>query len=317
MESDAIKGQSIEDLKELGYTGSLYILAFDHRGSFQKKMLGISGPPGPDERRRISDAKRVIFEGFGQAVADGAPRAAGLLVDEEFGADIARQAKAEGYIFAMPVEKSGQDEFDFEYGDDFGRHIEEFDPTFTKVLVRYNPDGDHELNATQLVRLKRLSDWLHERRRKFLCELLVPALPAQLEGVGGDGDRYDKEVRPNLMVQAILDFQAGGVEPDIWKIEGIDRREDCERIAQAVRRDGRDNVACVVLGRGANEDAVIHWLQQGAGVPGYIGFAIGRTIWWDALKAYLSGDSDREGAAKTISENYRRMIDVYSTAASR
>ncbi len=301
--------------KATGYTGNLYILAFDHRGSFQKKMLGISGSPTPEDAERISDAKRVIFEGFQQAIADGAPRdAAGLLVDEQFGTDIARAAKREGYILAMPVEKSGQDEFDFEYGDDFGRHIEDFDPAFSKVLVRYNPEGDREMNATQLVKLKRLSDWLHDNDRKFLFELLVPAEPSQLESVGGDADRYDKEIRPGLMVQAIQDIQAGGVEPDIWKIEGLDRREDCQRIAEVARRDGRDHVACVVLGRGADEAAVVHWLKQGAGVPGYIGFAIGRTIWWEALKAYLNGDTSREAAAKTISENYRRMIDVYSTA---
>ena len=251
-------------------------------------------------------------------MADGAPKeSCGLLVDEQFGGDIARQAKREGLMFAMPVEKSGQDEFDFEYGDEFGKHIEEFDPAFTKVLVRYNPDGDREMNATQIVRLQHLSTWLHERGRKFLFELLVPAEKSQLEQVGGDDDRYDKELRPGLMVQTIMDLQAGGVEPDIWKIEGIDRREDCERISETVRREGRDKVACVVLGRGANEDAVIHWLKQGAGVPGYIGFAIGRTIWWDPLKAYLSseGNGDRAGAAKTISENYRRMIDVYSSAS--
>src|SRR6266571_8957992 len=153
-------------LERLGYTERLYILAFDHRGSFQKKMLGIAGAPNPEETRRISDAKRVIFEGFQQAIADGAPKEnAGLLVDEQFGADIARQAKREGYRLAMPVEKSGQDEFDFEYGDEFGKHIEEFDPSFTKVLVRYNPDGDREMNATQIVRLQHLSTWLHERGR--------------------------------------------------------------------------------------------------------------------------------------------------------
>src|SRR2546425_7915984 len=125
---------------DLGYTRSLYILAFDHRGSFQKKMLGIAGTPTPEQREQISDAKRTIFEGFQQAIADGAPReSAGLLVDEQFGADIARTAKREGLIFAMPVEKSGQDEFDFDYGDEFGRHILDFDPAFAKVLVRYNP----------------------------------------------------------------------------------------------------------------------------------------------------------------------------------
>jgi myo-inositol catabolism protein IolC len=302
---------------DIGYTSPLYILAFDHRGSFQKKLMGIAGQPTPAEAARISDAKRVIFEGFQQAVSDGAPRdAAGLLVDEQFGADIARAAKAEGCVFAMPVEKSGQDEFDFEYGEAFGEHIESFDPKFTKVLVRYNPEGDQEMNARQAVRLRTLSDWLHERGRRFLFELLVAAEPHQLELVGGDTDRYDREVRPGLMVGAITDLQDAGIEPDVWKIEGIDQREDCRRIAQTVRRDGRDNVSCVVLGRGANEAAVVHWLQQGAGVPGYIGFAIGRTIWWDALKGYLADETDRSDAAKAISENYRRMIEVYTAAAS-
>jgi myo-inositol catabolism protein IolC len=301
---------------EIGYDKPLYILAFDHRGSFQKKMLGITGAPTPEEIERISDAKRVIFEGFQQAIADGAPRgSAGLLVDEQFGADIARTAKAEGYILAMPVEKSGQDEFDFEYGAQFGDHILKFDPTFTKVLVRYNPEGDAEMNRRQTERLKELSDWLHSQGRKFLFELLVPAEPHQLERFGGDDDRYDREVRPGLMASAIRELQDSGVEPDIWKIEGIDRREDCGRISEVVTRGGRGGVACVVLGRGANEAAVVHWLKQGAGVPGYIGFAIGRTIWWDPLKAYLNDETDRGGAAKTISENYRRMIEVYSSAS--
>src|SRR5712691_10504933 len=202
----------------LGYDKPLYILAFDHRGSFQKKMLGIAGDPTPEDVARISDAKRLIFEGFQQSLAEGAPKeAAGMLVDEQFGADLVRTAKQEGYTFAMPVEKSGQDEFDFEYGEDFGAHILEFDPTFSKVLVRYNPEGDQGMNQRQVARLKRLSDWLHDNGRKFLFELLVPAEPSQLEAVGGDADRYDKEVRPGLMVSSISALQDAGVEPDIWK----------------------------------------------------------------------------------------------------
>ena len=296
----------------LGYQGDLYILAFDHRGSFQKKMLGIQGSPTPEEAERISDAKAVIFEGFLRALEEGAPReAAGMLVDEQFGADLARRGRKEGVILAMPVEKSGQDEFDFEYGDEFGAHIEEFDPTFSKVLVRYNPEGDREMNTRQAARLRVLSDWLHERDRRFLFELLVAAEPAQLEAVGGDEGRYDTEVRPGLMLQAIRDLHAAGIEPDVWKIEGLDRREDCQAVADLVRSDGRGGVACVVLGRGADDAAVEHWLRQGAGVPGYIGFAIGRTIWWDVLKANLNDETSREEAASTISANYRRMIDVY------
>ena len=297
---------------DIGYDRPLYILAFDHRGSFQKKFFGVTGQPNAEETARIADAKAVIFEGLLLALGEGVRReAAGALVDEQFGTAIARRAKADGLTLAMPVEKSGQDEFDFEYGGDFGAHVEEFDPTFTKVLVRYNPEGDPDMNARQAVRLKRLSDWLHQRDRKFLFELLVPAEPHQLEEVGGDEAKFDTAVRPGLMRRTIDELQRAGVNPDVWKIEGIDRREDCEAIAEQARADGRDKVACVVLGRGADDDAVDHWLRTGSGVPGYIGFAIGRSIWWDPLKAHVDGLSAREEASKQIAANYRRFIDVY------
>jgi myo-inositol catabolism protein IolC len=302
----------------LGYDGTLYILAFDHRGSFQKKMFGIEGDPSEEETDKISDSKHLIFEGMLKAVEQGAePGVTGVLVDEQFGAptDVPGDAKERGLLLAMPVEKSGQNEFDFEYGDDFGEHIEKFDPDFSKVLVRYNPDGDAGMNERQTERLKRLADWLHEHDRKFLFELLVPAEDAQLEEVGGDSDRYDAELRPELMRRTIVELQDAGVEADIWKIEGIDTQEDCERIAQTARRDGRDGVICVVLGRGADDDKVEHWLRQGAPVEGYAGFAIGRTIWWDALKGFLDGDLEREDAASQIADNYLRFVRVYGEAA--
>jgi 5-dehydro-2-deoxygluconokinase len=300
---------------ELGYDGKLYILAFDHRGSFQKKMFGIQGDPTPEETERIADAKHLIFEGMLKAVEKGAePGVTGVLVDEQFGGDIPTQAKERGLVLAMPVEKSGQDEFDFEYGEQFGEHIEKFDPDFAKVLVRYNPDGDAEMNTQQTERLKRLADWLHENGRKFLFELLVPAEESQLEQVGGDADRYDAELRPELMRRTIVALQDAGVEADVWKIEGIDTQEDCEKIAETARRDGRDGVICVVLGRGADDAKVEHWLRQGAPVEAYAGFAIGRTIWWDALKGFLDGGIEREDAAQTIADNYLRFVQVYSEA---
>jgi myo-inositol catabolism protein IolC len=302
----------------LGYDGKLYILAFDHRGSFQKKMFGIEGDPTPEETEKIADAKHLIFEGLLKAAEEGAePNVTGCLVDEQFGVPkgIPAQAKERGLLLAMPVEKSGQNEFDFEYGDDFGAHIEEFDPDFSKVLVRYNPEGDAEMNARQAERLKRLSDWLHEGDRKFLFELLVPAEDVQLERVGGDSDRYDAELRPELMRRTIVELQDAGVEADVWKIEGIDTQEDCERIAETCRRDGRHGVICVVLGRGADDAKVEHWLRQGAPVEGYAGFAIGRTIWWDPLKAFRDGSLEREDAAGQIADNYLRFVRVYGEAA--
>lgn len=301
----------------LGYDRKLYILAFDHRGSFEK-MFGITGrAPTAEETARIQDAKHLIWEGFKQAVAEGAPKdAAGVLVDGQYGPDVAREARAGGYVLAMPVEKSGQDEFDFEYGDQFGEKILDFDPTFSKVLVRYNVAGDAGMNERQAARLKRLSDWLHEHDRKFLFELLVPATAAQLEQVGGDAERFDRELRPGLMMDAIRELLAAGVEPDIWKIEGLDSRDDCRAIAELVRAGGRDQVSCVVLGRGASDAKVDEWLLAGAGLPGYVGFAIGRSIFSAAMKALAAGEGAREEGVATIARNYRRFIDVYESGSS-
>ncbi|HTW98554.1 MAG TPA: DUF2090 domain-containing protein, partial [Acidimicrobiales bacterium] len=261
------------------------------------------------------DAKHLIFEGALQAVGEGAERStAGVLVDEQFGSTIPREAKEAGLQLAMPAERSGQEMFEFEYGEEFGEHILKFDPDFTKVLVRYNPDGDQAENADQLSKLKVLSDWLKDHDRKFLFELLVPAEPSQLESVGGDTDRYDEELRPELMRRAIEEIQDSGVEVDIWKIEGVDQRSDCEMLAEQTRRGGRDGVKCVVLGRGADDAKVDQWLTAAAPVEGYIGFAIGRSIWWDPLKAYVDGKIERSEGARRIAENYLRFISVYERA---
>jgi myo-inositol catabolism protein IolC len=300
---------------DLGYDGKLYILAFDHRGSFQKKWFGVEGDPSPQETERIADGKRLIYEGLEAAVSQGAePAVTGALVDEQFGSDIPQRAREHGLKLAMPVEKSGQNEFDFQFGDQFGDHIESFDPDFSKVLVRYNPDGDADMNARQTERLRRLADWLHEHDRKFLFELLVPAEDQQLESVGGDTDRYDAELRPELMRRTIAELQQAGVEADVWKIEGVDERADCEMLVSQCREGGRDGVVCVLLGRGADDDKVDHWLTQAAPVEGFVGFAIGRSIWGDALKGFLAGDLEREQAVQRVTENYLRFVKVYSEA---
>lgn len=299
----------------LGYDKTIYIMAFDHRGSF-KKLFGLSGDLSPEDTALIQDGKMLIFEGLQRAIAEGASLAStGVLVDEEFGADVARKAKAAGLPLAMPVEKSGQDEFDFEYGMEFGDHIEDFDPSFSKVLVRSNPDWDPAVNHEQFTRLKHLGDWLADNNRRFLFELLVPATAEQLASVGGDGDRYDGELRADLMLRIIREIQDFGIDPDVWKIEGLESVEACTAISELVRRDGRDSVGCVVLGRGADDAKVESWLRAGAQVPGYRGFAIGRSIFNDSVKGLASGAIDRNEATRLISEKYRHFVAVYEGRA--
>ncbi len=303
---------------QLGYDQKLYILAFDHRGSFQKKFFGIEGEPDAEQTAMIADAKHLIFEGMLQAVSEGAEASVtGVLVDEQFGSTVPAEARAQGLKLAMPAERSGQNMFDFQYGEEFGDHIERFDPDFTKVLVRYNPEGNAVENEVQLQKLKRLADWLHSKQRKFLFELLVPAEPAQLEAVGGDSERYDAELRPELMRRTIETIQDFGIEVDIWKIEGVDERSDCEMLSKQARRGGREGVVCVVLGRGANDEKVDQWLAAAAPVEGFVGFAIGRSIWWNPLKAYVEGKLERAEGARQIAENYLRFVKVYELAEGK
>jgi 5-dehydro-2-deoxygluconokinase len=297
---------------KVGYDKPLYVLPFDHRATFSKNMFGWEGTLSQDQTEQIAAVKQVIYDGFKAAVADGVQKDhAGILVDEQFGAAILRDASKQGFITACPAEKSGQNEFDFEYGTEFARHIEQFKPTFCKVLVRYNPEGDKELNRRQAARLKQLSDHLHQTGRLYMFELLVPAEPAQLQRLGNDKKAYDLQLRPALMVQAIHELQDSGVEADVWKIEGIDRREDCQNVVAAARRAGRDKVGCIILGRGEDDQKVKQWLTTAAGVPGFIGFAVGRTTFWNSLVGYRASKISRPTAVAQVAASYRGWADLF------
>jgi 5-dehydro-2-deoxygluconokinase len=300
----------------IGFDKPLYVLPFDHRGSFQTKMFGWKGTLTAEQTAEIAAAKQVIYDGFKASLAAGVPKPkAGILVDEQFGAAILRDATKQGYTTACPAEKSGQDEFDFEYGDDFAKHVEAFNPTFCKVLVRYNPEGDKDLNREQAARLKRLSDYLHAKGRSlFMFELLVPAEKAQLDRLQGDKHAYDLQMRPGLMAGAIQGLQDAGVEPDVWKIEGLDRREDCVKVVAAARRSGRDKVGCIILGRGEDDKKVREWLSTAAQVPGFIGFAVGRTSFWDPLVEWRAKKIPREAAVKEIARRYREWVNIFEKA---
>jgi myo-inositol catabolism protein IolC len=300
----------------IGYDKPLYVLPFDHRATFSKTMFGWKGPLTAEQTAAIVAMKQVIYDAFKAALTGGVPKErAGILVDEQFGSAILRDAANKGYITACPAEKSGQDEFDFEYGSDFTRHIEAFQPTLCKVLVRYNPEGDKELNRRQAARLRQLSDYLHKSNRLYMFELLVPAAKSQLDRFKGDKNAYDLQLRPGLMVQAIRELQDAGVEADVWKIEGIEREEDCRKVVAAARHGGRDRVGCIILGRGEDDKKVRQWLTTAAGVPGFIGFAVGRTVFWDPLVDYRANKNTREDAVARIAASYRGWVDLFEKKA--
>ena len=296
-----------------GYSQDLYILAFDHRGTITKGLLGVEGrEPTQDEANKVSEMKQIIFDGFLKAneygITGGDPA---ILVDETFGLEVQQKAKEMNIKFAAPVEKSGQKVFDFEYGDQFGEKINEVGADFVKILVRWNPDDEEEIRETQGNRIKELSEWLTENDKKFLLEFLVPATEEQLASVENDQARYDSEIRPKLAVKVVEEMRERGADPDIWKIEGLDTPEDCEKVAHAIRTGDREDVIAVVLGRGASDEKVNEWLRAGSSVEGYKGFAIGRSIFWDALKGFHEGEKSREEAVEEIAQSYLGFLSVY------
>jgi myo-inositol catabolism protein IolC len=306
---------SLEAAMQPGYDQALYLLPFDHRNSYVKSMFNYKPPLNAAQQSEVEDSKKLIYEGFLKAAAGGlAKESAGILVDEEFGTPILRDARKRGYVTALSVERSGSDEFHFEYGDDYADHIEEFDPTFAKVLVRYNPQDDDAMNQRQAARLRSLSEYCQGAGRRLMFELLVPATEAQMASVNDDKNVYDLRLRPDLMIEAMRALQEAGVEPDVWKIEGLDRREDCERVVKQARRGGRDRVSCIVLGRGADDGKVREWLETAAPVPGFIGFAVGRTSFFSAVADYETKKASREDAAQRIAKQYAAWIDIFERA---
>lgn len=296
----------------------LFILAMDHRDSLAEKVYDIEGGPSPEQAKLIADGKGLVFAGLRSAVREGVDGGrVGVLVDERYGAAVAREARADELVLAMPIEASGQDWFTLEYSTladgQWREHVEEFDPDHVKVLVRDNPQFDTAQRMRQAEDLAQVSQALGEAGRSFLFELLVPASDQQK----AEAADYDTEVRPDLTVRVIGDLQRAGVEPDIWKIEGLNTKDAAQSVVAATRQGGRDTVRCIVLGRDADREDLDRWLDIAAPVPGFAGFAIGRSIWQDALADYLAGRLDREGTIARIAQAYRHYAREYSAAAAR
>ena len=298
----------------------VFLLAMDHRSSLAKSVYGLDGEAaaGSDDAKRISAGKALAFSGLEKALTGGAPKeSAGVLVDERYGADVARRVKAAGITLAMPFERSGEDWFTLEFGTldetTWLDHIHDFEPDLNKVLVRDNPAFDADRRKQQQHDLARAAKALHDEGRTFLLELLVPGTDEQK---AGDGD-YDADVRPGLTEQVIRELQDAGVEPDIWKIEGLDHDEDAKRIVALTRRDGRDAVRCIVLGRDAPQPDLDRWLRVAAPIDGFIGFAIGRSIWEEPLQQQLKGDLDDDAMVDHVAVNYTHFVGTYTDAVER
>lgn len=291
----------------------LFLFAMDQRSSLLEHTYDEPGgePADEAEAERVRAGKQLVYRGVLTALAAGASRdRTGVLVDERYGADVARLAKEAGLQLAMPVERSGREWFELEYGDDWLAHVDAFDPDWVKVLVRDNSAFDAARREQQASDLAAVSAALHDAGRPFLVELLVPGTDDQEASV----EDYDRDLRPDLVVQELEYLQDHGVEADVWKLEGLDTRADAERVVATARRGGRDTVQCIVLGRDAPEEQLDHWLRTAAPVDGFVGFAIGRSNWEEPLEDVVREHLDTEAAEQLIAANYRHFVDTWLEA---
>lgn len=305
-------------MKRLGYNRPLFVQPFDHRGNFTKTYFGFKGlpniDPDDDQFTQVSEAKTIIYRGLLMAIDLGVPREhVGILVDAQFASHIIADAKSKGIPAIVCVEKAGLKVFDFEYGGRWSDHIRFLTPDMVKVLVSYHPEDDQAANNTQLTRLKMLFDYIHSTEDYYLMfELLVPATTDDEKNAG---DRYDTEMRYKRMVESIKAIQDFGIEPDIWKIEGFEQREHAEEVSEQVRSTKqRENVGCVILGRGSNKEKVHQWLEVAAPVPGFIGFSVGRTNFSEPLKRFIEERTEEEQAIEAIAKNFKECVGKWIDA---
>ena len=295
---------------------ALFILADDHRDSLEKELYKLTAPATPVQAARIRADKMLVYEALVDAtrrLPDAAQ--AGILIDEEYGADVAElAAKSDGLInLSMPLESSGKDWFEFAYGDDWKAHAAHFPIDHAKVLIRDNPSLAVPDRLQQAERLKVVSAWAIESRHHLIVELIVPPTDDDLSSVGGDRKRYDDELRPKLTLDVVGFLQDHGADPALWKIEGMDATADAAAVVDLAKRGGR-TADCIILGRHASKEDLDHWLDVAAPLPGYVGFAIGRSIWWDPLAGHFAGTISADLARHQIAENYLYFAHAYLDA---
>jgi myo-inositol catabolism protein IolC len=295
---------------------TLLILAVDHRASLERDLYKLTAAPTPAQAERIAADKLLVYQGLLEAGSELAGKAQpGILIDEEYGASVAELVgNTNGTIdLSMPVEESGQDWFTFEYGERWTEHASMFNTGHTKVLVRDNPGFDSANRDHQAERVAQVSAWAAANQRPLILELLVPATPANLQTVNGEAARYDAEVRTGLTIDVITFLQDRAVRPALWKVEGLEHHDDAVAIAAAAQAPD-PNARCIILGRHASHDKLDHWLQVAAPVPGFVGFAIGRSIWWDALHAHLRHFSTSTNVVERVRDTYLDFARYYLKA---
>lgn len=315
-------GRSVK-LRESGHSAAkapslsrptMFMVAFDHRSSTASEIFG-QELVSPEQWQVLAEAKVVIAEAAGLArdTVDDLGEVS-VLVDLECGMMAAQAARAEQIATALALEVSGQ------------RRLELLDertleakigvvgaPKWGKVLLRWNSNDPVGLKEANLAALERARRFCGAVGAGLLLELIVPPTSFDLVAVEGDAERYRSEILPLRLPAAVEEITRRFGPPDLWKLQGVASPVAARAISDAACLDG-STPPILILGAGADRAEITRWFEAGAGVCGYAGFAIGRSIWKAPIVAYLDGRIDRDGAREAISSQFIGIADDYIVA---
>lgn len=288
----------------------LMIFAADHRSTLKTNIMNIKNSPSRKQLEYLHDFKAMILESMTMAINKGLNKEdCALLMDEDYGEKQLRLAKKNGIKIIVPVEKSGQKTFDFNYGKNFPEHIEKFNPDFVKVLLHFNPKNGAE-NEKSLKNLRILNNYLSAKEYRFLLEVLIDPTEKQLKEYGKK--KFNTGIRPLLTVEAIKQLHNAGIYPSVWKLEGYEKKESYKLISAEIG-DGK----IIILGRSESMEKVLKWINIGCKNDKVIGFAVGRTIFMNALKKYYAKKISRESAIKIMANRYYKISKFFLKNSNR
>ena len=283
----------------------MYMLAFDHRQVLRDLYPAASTDDLHGAKLAVLDSLELLAG----SVSD--KKSLAFLVDEEYGAAAAKSARERGFYVAMPIEASRTKILQLQYPDDYRERFERLDPQCVKALAFHNPADDTERKNVQLSLLRQINDFARDQGRDFLLEVLIMPTPEQLEQSGGDTSGFRDALFPELMVESISEMQDAGIEPDVWKIEGLETVEGTTSVGAQATSGGRDAVRCIVLGSGETQEKVTGWLANASVVPTFSGLAVGRTVWREPIADMLAGRVTREVALRAMAHSFAALIDAF------
>jgi len=271
----------------------LAVLAVDHRVQFEE----LAAEVGADVAR-IPAFKHLALQAVHEVARDD-PRF-GILLDSRFGFDALAAAADHPYWIGRCIETPRSRPVAFECSADVATELAQWPLNHVvKVLVSYHPDDEPALRERQERQVLRLFDACRKTRHELLLEIIAPP---------------DSAVDATTIARAVERFYDLGVKPDWWKLEPMDDPAAWRNIEAAIATRDPFCRGVVLLGLSQPTETLLAAFEATARVPVVKGFAVGRTIFHEPARAWLSGEIDDAAAVRQLAEKLSFLVDGWRRA---